>query len=162
MSPTVVKSKTTSYSPKEIEIFRYIGRPNASVNNFIYLNTNNKKLCSIRDLLPLQSEYPRKDNQQARELDYKDIQDTYLYKLMYGKQSTKNVWKQLLMPTTHQSPKTYTFTKSPRCASAKKVKEEKVSESFMVPIQFIISNFSYTNTRFRKSSAHKIIPKATF
>lgn len=80
--------------------------------------------------MPLQSEYPRRDNQQATELDYKNIQETYLYKLIYGKQYGRNAWKQLLQPSLASS-KNYNSPKIPCRTTLKTTVEKKLIKNIL-------------------------------
>ncbi|CAG9861833.1 unnamed protein product [Phyllotreta striolata] len=54
-----------------------------------------------KDLLPLCSEYPRKDvslEEKSQEPN-KDIQNTYLWKMVYEQEENDNVWNKLIQPT---------------------------------------------------------------
>lgn len=60
----------------------------------------------------MRSEYPRKDLVDDEELDLdqnKDIQDTYLWKMMYGKEKNDNIWSHLLQPKVECVDKTCHF-----------------------------------------------------
>nr|CAH7762890.1 unnamed protein product [Callosobruchus chinensis] len=50
-----------------------------------------------KDLLPLQSEYPRRDNI-TEDLEIRDVEDTYLYKILHGKYNSKTTWSHLIEP----------------------------------------------------------------
>ncbi|XP_028145469.1 uncharacterized protein LOC114338755 isoform X2 [Diabrotica virgifera virgifera] len=75
-------------------------------------NNRHRKLTHVdilddltnRDLLPLRAEYPRRDHLYVSDVDtFKDVHDSYLYKIMYGtkdKSVIHSVWNQLLHPTT--------------------------------------------------------------
>ncbi|XP_072383853.1 uncharacterized protein [Diabrotica undecimpunctata] len=74
-------------------------------------NNRHRKLTHVdilddltnKDLLPLHPEYPRRDHLYVNDVDtFKDIHDSYLYKIMYGskdKNVINSVWNQLLHPT---------------------------------------------------------------
>nr|CAI5838409.1 unnamed protein product [Callosobruchus analis] len=50
-----------------------------------------------KDLLPLKSEYPRRDNI-TEEVEVRDVEDTYLYKILHGKYNSKTTWSHLIEP----------------------------------------------------------------
>lgn len=54
------------------------------ISTFLYI---------FRDLEPLQSEYPRKDNFRVGK---RDVRNTYLYRLVHGRSTSANTWKYLL------------------------------------------------------------------
>ncbi|VEN42313.1 unnamed protein product [Callosobruchus maculatus] len=51
-----------------------------------------------KDLLPLQSEYPRRDNISSSNIEVRDVEDTYLYKILHGKYNSKTTWSHLIEP----------------------------------------------------------------
>ncbi|CAH1971831.1 unnamed protein product [Acanthoscelides obtectus] len=50
-----------------------------------------------KDLLPLQSEYPRRDNM-TEKVESRDVEDTYLYKILHSKYNSKATWSHLIEP----------------------------------------------------------------